>query len=179
MDRHHRDGGRGGRDVRDNLSADGATGAQDELVWRFHELADRQGRWTVFYQVSGDRLPLYLDLGLAPLKLGEEARVPLADFSLEGSQRASLRQVHRRAQRDGAVFQVIPKEGVDELMPKLKEISDAWLADKATAEKGFSVGASRRLIYAIFRLAWCAATAIRWPSPTFGRVPIKRNCQWT
>lgn len=119
----------------------GKKDAQEELAWRFHELADRQGRWTVFYEVSADRLPLYLDLGLAPLKLGEEARVSLADFSLEGSERAPLRQAHRRAQRDGAVFQVVPRESVDELIPRLKEISDAWLEDKATAEKGFSVGA--------------------------------------
>lgn len=119
----------------------GAADAQEELVWRFRELADRQGGWSVFYQVSGDRLPLYLDLGLAPLKLGEEARVLLADFSLEGRERGSLRQSHRRAQRDGAEFQVVSKDGVEALIPSLKEISDAWLADKATAEKGFSVGA--------------------------------------
>ncbi|MEO5861929.1 MAG: bifunctional lysylphosphatidylglycerol flippase/synthetase MprF [Burkholderiales bacterium] len=119
----------------------GSADAHEELVWRFRELADRQGGWAVFYEVSGDRLPLYLDLGLAPLKLGEEARVRLTDFSLEGSERASLRRAHRRAQRDGAEFQMVSKDGVDELMPTLKEISDAWLVDKATAEKGFSVGA--------------------------------------
>ena len=119
----------------------GPADAQQELVWRFHELADRQGGRTIFYEVSGDQLPLYLDLGLAPLKLGEEARVFLTDFSLEGKERGALRQSHRRAQRDGAEFQVILKDGVDELMPKLKEISDEWLTDKATAEKGFSVGA--------------------------------------
>ena len=32
-------------------------------------------------------LHLYLDLGLTLLKLGEEARVPLADFTLEGRNR--------------------------------------------------------------------------------------------
>ncbi len=118
----------------------GSQGAQEELVWRFRELADQQGGRTVFYEVSANLLPLYLDLGLTPLKLGEEARVPLADFSLEGSARSSLRQAHRRAQRDGAEFDVIAKDGIDVLMPTLQEISDAWLAEKATAEKGFSVG---------------------------------------
>jgi phosphatidylglycerol lysyltransferase len=118
----------------------GATDAHEELVRRFYELADRQGRRAVFYEVSAERLPIYLDLGLVPLKLGEEARVSLATFSLEGSERASLRQAHRRAQRDGAIFEVVSRESVDNLMPKLKEISDMWLKDKATAEKGFSVG---------------------------------------
>ena len=115
--------------------------SHEELVWRFRELSDRHGGWTVFYQVSGERLPLYVDLGLAALKLGEEARVPLADFSLEGSARAELRTQRRRAERDGASFEVIQAANVEPLLPRLKQISDGWLEDKATAEKSFSVGA--------------------------------------
>ena len=84
----------------------GARDGQEELVWRFRELSDRHGGWTVFYQVSAERLPLYVDLGLAAMKLGEEARVSLADFSLEGSARAELRTQRRRAERDGATFEV-------------------------------------------------------------------------
>ncbi|HUL81604.1 MAG TPA: bifunctional lysylphosphatidylglycerol flippase/synthetase MprF [Gammaproteobacteria bacterium] len=113
----------------------------DELVWRFRELSDRHAGWTVFYQASRTRLPQYIDLGLAAFKLGEEAHVPLAEFSLEGSQRAELRQDHRRAVRDGATFEIVPAERVPKLLPELRSISDAWLSDKATAEKHFSVGA--------------------------------------
>jgi len=113
----------------------------DELVWRFRELSDRHGGWTVFYQASRTRLPQYIDLGLAAFKLGEEAHVPLAEFSLEGSARAELRQDHRRAVRDGATFEIVPAERVPKLLPELRAISDAWLLDKATAEKHFSVGA--------------------------------------
>ena len=61
---------------------------EQELVWRFRDLSDREGGWTVFYQVCGERLPIYVDLGLTALKVGEEARVPLADFSLQGSKSA-------------------------------------------------------------------------------------------
>jgi phosphatidylglycerol lysyltransferase len=113
----------------------------EELVWRFREISDRHGGQTVFYQASGERLPLYVDLGLAALKIGEEARVGLADFSLEGAARADLRQAFRRAERDGASFEVIPPERVPELMPTLQRISDSWLASKSTGEKRFSVGA--------------------------------------
>jgi len=91
--------------------------------------------------VCADRLSLYVDLGLAALKVGEEARVPLDAFSLEGGARADLRQAHRRALRDGATFEVVPPEGVDALLPALKRISDAWLAAKSTGEKRFSMGA--------------------------------------
>jgi phosphatidylglycerol lysyltransferase len=113
----------------------------EELVWRFRELSDQHGGRIVFYQTSADYLSLYVDLGLAAMKIGEEARVELQHFSLEGSRRAEMRQVRRRAERDRSSFTVIPKDEVPLLLPALREISDAWLKDKATAEKGFSVGA--------------------------------------
>ena len=112
----------------------------EALVWKFRELSDRHGGSTVFYQVSGERLPLYADLGLATLKLGEEARVPLENFSLDGSSRAELRQAHRRAARSAITFEIVPPDDVGALLPTLRAISNAWLADKATAEKRFSVG---------------------------------------
>ena len=118
----------------------GSPRGAEELVWRLREMSDHHGVDTVFYQASRGCLGLYVDLGLAPLKFGEEARVPLADFSLEGA-RADLRQAHRRAQRDGASFEVVPTERVTALLPLLQPISDAWLASKSTAEKRFSVGA--------------------------------------
>ncbi|HEY2274705.1 MAG TPA: bifunctional lysylphosphatidylglycerol flippase/synthetase MprF [Steroidobacteraceae bacterium] len=119
----------------------GARQGAEELVWRLREMSDRHGCDTVFYQVCAERLALYVDLGLAALKIGEEARVPLASFSLEGAARADLRQAHRRAQRDGASFEVVPPQSVAALLPALRRVSDAWLASKSTGEKRFSVGA--------------------------------------
>lgn len=119
----------------------GPAGRAEELVWRFRELSDHHGGRTVFYQASADCLALYIDLGLAALKIGEEARVPLSGFSLEGATRADLRQAWRRAERDGATFEVIPPERITEVLPDLRRISDSWLARKSVAEKRFSVGA--------------------------------------
>jgi phosphatidylglycerol lysyltransferase len=119
----------------------GAREGAEELVWRLREMSDHHGGDPVFYQVSAERLSLYVDLGLAALKIGEEARVPLAGFSLDGAARAELRQAQRRAQRDGATFEVVLPQGVDALLPVMQRISDAWLASKSTGEKRFSVGA--------------------------------------
>jgi len=119
----------------------GPAARAEDLVWRFRELSDHHGGRTVFYQASADCLPLYIDLGLAALKIGEEARVLLPDFSLEGAARADLRQAWRRAERDGASFEVIPPERIGEVMPDLRRISDSWLTRKSVAEKRFSVGA--------------------------------------
>lgn len=118
----------------------GPPAAREALAWNFLEQCDIMAASPVFYQVTPDNLPIYIDLGLHLTKLGEEARVPLAAFSLEGGARADLRQTHRRAQRDGAVFEVVPRAAVPPLMAQLREISTAWLADKPGGEKGFSLG---------------------------------------
>ena len=113
----------------------------DMLAWKFRELCDRHGGWPVFYEVSAAQLPLCLDLGLALIKLGEEAKVPLAGFSLEGSRRAELRQAKRKGeQRDGMSFQILSQEEVISQMESLREVSDDWLMSKTVSEKGFSVG---------------------------------------
>lgn len=110
------------------------------LVWRFRELCDRHGGWTVFYQVDHQRLSLYLDLGLTLLKLGEEALVPLADFSLDGASRKGLRHTRHRVEKEGCAFEVVTADCVAPLLPGLQAISEAWLEGKQTREKGFSLG---------------------------------------
>lgn len=150
----------------------------EELVWRFRELSDRHGGRTVFYQARGERLPLYVDLGLAALKIGEEARVPLPDFTLEGPSRASLRSDHRRAARGGASFEIVQPEKVPALLPALRKISDAWLAEKSTAEKRFSVGAFTEKYVSNFPIALVrtegspSAFANLWPTGTKDELSI-------
>ncbi len=112
----------------------------EQLAWEFLEDCDGMAVSPVFYQVTPERMPLYVDLGLNLSKLGEEARVPLESFSLEGAARADLRQGHRRAGRDGATFEMVARGDVPALMPQLRAVSDAWLAAKNTAEKRFSLG---------------------------------------
>jgi phosphatidylglycerol lysyltransferase len=112
----------------------------EELVWRFRERCDQAGAWPVFYEVSAECLPLYLDLGLSLFKLGEEARVPLTGFSLEGGTRKGLRTTRGRLERDGAAFALWEPPEVQARMEELRAVSDAWLAGRATREKGFSLG---------------------------------------
>ena len=112
----------------------------EELAWEFLEDCDGMAVSPVFYQVTPERLPLYVDLGLNLSKLGEEARVPLESFSLDGAARADLRQAHRRAGRDGATFEMIGRGAVAPLLPQLRAVSDAWLEAKNATEKRFSLG---------------------------------------
>jgi phosphatidylglycerol lysyltransferase len=112
----------------------------EELAWEFLEDCDGMAVSPVFYQVTPERLPLYVDLGLTLSKLGEEARVPLESFSLDGAARADLRQAHRRACRDGATFEMIERGAVAATLPELRAVSDAWLEAKNATEKRFSLG---------------------------------------
>jgi phosphatidylglycerol lysyltransferase len=118
----------------------GPSSLYESLVWTFVENCDGMAVQPVFYQITPDNLPLYIDLGLTLSKLGEEARVPLDTFSLEGAARADLRHPHRRAQRDGAEFEIVPRANVGSIMPELRAVSTAWLSAKRTAEKRFSLG---------------------------------------
>ncbi len=111
-----------------------------ELAWRFRESADEHGGWPVFYEVSARHLPIYIDLGLTLFKLGEEAIIPLPDFSLDGGGRKALRRTRKDTVKAGATFEMIPPEDTHVFLPGLKQISDEWLASKRTKEKGFSLG---------------------------------------
>jgi phosphatidylglycerol lysyltransferase len=123
----------------------------DDLLWRFRELCDEHDGWPVFYQIDQANLPLYLQFGMRFLKLGEEAKVDLDTFSLEGGAYKSLRYSYNKALKDGYTFEIIPAEGevsptggpaggVNGIINTLKDISDEWLQGKHTREKSFSLG---------------------------------------
>ncbi len=118
----------------------GPTDAAIDAAWRFKLEADAHGAWPVFYQVTAERLPLYIDLGLTMLKLGEEAFVALESFSLAGAERRWMRRSLTEAEKAGLTFDVVPPAAVPALLPTLRAISDEWLGGKSTREKGFSLG---------------------------------------
>jgi phosphatidylglycerol lysyltransferase len=134
----------------------GARDEHAELIWHFHTLADRHGGWTFFYEVGEENLPVYLDLGLTVLKIGEEARVDLPTSPRRGrAQRAApfLNKIERGARSRS------PAAG-----PALSQrcALDAWLAS-ADARKRFPVldEAYLRAVVAVVQ-----REGRRWPSPT-------------
>ena len=106
----------------------------------------RVGRTCVVLSgASGDCLPLYLDAGLRLFKLGEQAVVQLVRLLVERheSQRASTR-VNRgiamvwRSRHPA-------RRGAQALLPDLRRVSAAWLAQPARGRERFSLGLQRRL----------------------------------
>ncbi len=111
-----------------------------DLAWEFRELCDKHDAWPVFYQVRDEYLGIYLDLGLTLLKLGEEARVDLSKFSLDGGKWKAIRYMQKKMQRDGYFFEILGREEAQKRMPEFRKISTDWLKSKNTREKGFSLG---------------------------------------
>lgn len=112
----------------------------EELLWRFRDLCEHYGGWPVFYEIGRDHLAQYIDLGLKVLKIGEEGRVFLPEFSLEGGSRKGLRYIHNRLAKEGFFFEIVQPSDIGPLLSALSQISSSWLSDKNAAEKGFSLG---------------------------------------
>jgi phosphatidylglycerol lysyltransferase len=130
--------------------------ARQELVWTFRERCERGGGWPVFYQVTQADLDLYLEVGMSLLKIGEEARVLLEHFNLDGKSKKTLRGTVNKLNREGLRLEIVATENVPALLPQLKPISDAWLRDKKVREKGFSLGAfdERYLLRTPMAVVW-------------------------
>jgi phosphatidylglycerol lysyltransferase len=111
-----------------------------ELIRLFLERCDDFGGVPVFYEIGKARLYLYADFGLGFVKLGEEAKVDLTQFTMEGSRAARYRQLIRRLEKDGGSFRVVERADVPAILGELRTVSDDWLQAKASAEKGFSLG---------------------------------------
>ncbi len=118
----------------------GDSTAADDLLWRFVEQAQDEGMRPVFYQISAEEMPRFVDMGFRLFKVGEEARVPLHTFTLEGTEARKLRQSRSRFQRGGFTFAVWDPPTVAAHLPTLRAISDAWLLAHRAGEKRFSMG---------------------------------------
>jgi phosphatidylglycerol lysyltransferase len=111
-----------------------------ELIRQFIARCDDFGGTPVFYEVGTRYLHHYADFGLTFVKVGEEARVDLDRFTLDGPGGARFRQLVRRLEKDGGIFRVLPSEEVRRRLGELRAVSDDWLRSRAAAEKGFSLG---------------------------------------
>jgi phosphatidylglycerol lysyltransferase len=111
-----------------------------DLLWDFYEDVRRQGGRVMWYEVGAEVLPLLSELGFRFFKIGEEAIVDLATFSLEGGVGKRLRPPRNKMIREGYSFSLLPPEALPPRMGELEAISNAWLASKKGREKGFSLG---------------------------------------
>lgn len=141
----------------------------------FRDEADRLNLRPVIYAAPPDLLPDLIDLGFRLEKIGENAVIDLATFSMSGKRKQNLRTARNRlVEREGAVFDLEAPPHGPERFAELDSVSQAWLAHQKGREKGFSLGAYdheylARFPIAVIRLKGKAlAFANLWTTPDKG-----------
>lgn len=124
-----------------------------ELLWDLYRQCDRAFCRLCVYQASEAMLPLMVELGLQPIKYGEEAIIAPVDFTLAGPKMKSLRNSVTRAKREGLALRIIPAAEVNGWYERLRHVSDQWLAAKGQSEKSFSLGPASRAYLCRFDVA--------------------------
>ena len=123
------------------LVSGGPIGAQEEfheLLAEFRRVCHARGWRLALLGVHADLLPVARAIGLRAIKLGDEAVVRPAAFSLEGRAVRKVRQSVARLERAGYSFETVSAADVDaELRAELERVSDVWRG--ANAERGFSM----------------------------------------
>ncbi|WP_337103352.1 phosphatidylglycerol lysyltransferase domain-containing protein [Paenibacillus sp. YIM B09110] len=113
--------------------------AHHQVIKQFVTNCHAQRRTPVFYQTSSAFLPLFKNLGLQAKMIGQEARVELGAFHLNGKAWLKLRNRLNKFHRSGYSLNVLQPPYSDEFLSKLQTISDNWLQKRK--EKSFSVSA--------------------------------------
>ncbi len=111
-----------------------------ELVASFQEHCELNGWAFAFSQALPEYLPLYRSLGLKALKTGEEGIVRVQEFSLVGHAHKHLRATMNRFEREGYTAAVLSPPHSPELIARLSQISDEWIAQGQRRERGFMLG---------------------------------------
>jgi len=112
----------------------------DEFLDDLHAMAADQDRDLVFYQLTPDWMQHLHDFGYTFFKLGEEAVVPVAGFTLQGGAAHGYRKSIRRVEAQGVTFEVVHPPFDQALIDEARAVSDAWLAHKGIQEMQFSLG---------------------------------------
>ncbi|WP_456273390.1 phosphatidylglycerol lysyltransferase domain-containing protein [Bacillus sp. AK031] len=108
-----------------------------QSIKEFCAYGNSKGLKTVFYQISPQYMHHYHNSGYRFIKLGEEGKVGLEQFSLEGKQGAKMRTILNKFTRSGCEFSVIQPPYCKDLLSEMKQVSNSWLGNQH--EKRFSV----------------------------------------
>ena len=110
----------------------------EELLAEFRRVCHARGWRLALLSVNADLLPLARKIGLRPIKIGDEAVVRPAAFSLEGRSVRKIRQSVARLERAGFTVELVSAADVEpEVRAELERVSDVWRG--TNVERGFSM----------------------------------------
>ncbi|WP_141549699.1 phosphatidylglycerol lysyltransferase domain-containing protein [Bacillus sp. AFS040349] len=109
----------------------------EEGLNEFFSYASKRKLTPVFYQASEKYISFYEKHGYRLFKVGEEAKVNLKSFVIEGKKFGNIRNIKNKFTKDGYIFSVAHPPFSSSLLEEMKSVSNEWLNDRK--EKGFSV----------------------------------------
>ena len=116
----------------------GEEGEVLELLREFRRVCHARGWRLALLSVRRELLPVVRELGLRTIKIGDEAVVRPASFSLEGRAIRKVRQSVARLERAGYAFRVVEARAVDAaLRGELEGVSTVWRG--SNVERSFSM----------------------------------------
>ena len=125
------------------VSLGGPVGERQEfqdLTDKFRKYCRQNNLGCAFVQVPFDELSFYKKSGLNIIRNGQDAIIDLNRFCSTTVKERKLRHVCSRCKREGFSFQVFKPPHSDELLIKLRGISETWLTNRNEQEKSFSQG---------------------------------------
>ena len=111
-----------------------------ETIIAFQQFCQRNDWYPGFYQTLPDDIQLYKSLGFKVLKIGEEAIVDLKAFTLQGKAGKNFRPSINRLTKLGYQIDFYQPPIANDLLHRLKPVSDEWLKMVQGSEKHFSLG---------------------------------------
>lgn len=120
----------------------GDPGAAPDAVAAFLDLCRRQGWRPSFYQATAAHLDAYRAAGLRSVKVGEDAQIGLADFSLAGKRFKNLRNDLRRIEKAGVALEAYGPDAPPnaEAIADMAAISAGWRRAHRAKESSFAMG---------------------------------------
>jgi phosphatidylglycerol lysyltransferase len=118
----------------------GPAGGLEKLIADFIAFCHDNDWRVCFYQVLPEWLDLYQRAGLHRLKIGEDAIVDLARFTLEGPGARNFRGKVNQLEKRGVRTRLHEPPISPEVLAEAHQVSDEWLQIPGRREHGFSVG---------------------------------------
>ena len=120
----------------------GEPGGTEEAVTAFLALC-RKHHWSpAFYQVTPDRLDVYARTGLRAVKVGEDAQIRLAEFSLAGKRFKNLRNDLRRIEKCGVTREEYGPDAppCQSVTAEMAALNASWRRAHRAREGSFAMG---------------------------------------
>ncbi|RYX86003.1 bifunctional lysylphosphatidylglycerol flippase/synthetase MprF [bacterium] len=118
----------------------GPTNDQSAAILGFTKFCHSNDWRPGFYEVYDQNLAAHRAAGLQTLRIAHEAVVDLRNWSTAGKSGKDFRAIPNSFAKSGVVARMHEAPLSDELLAKLREVSDEWLVHMNGSEKAFSLG---------------------------------------